>query len=204
MRIVLGTHNRKKLQELRELLSDLPIELVSLAEMPAAIEVAETGITFVENARLKAIEQARHLQAWVLAEDSGIEVHALDGRPGVYSARFAGLASNDAENNRKLLAELTDVPNGQRAARYVCQLCLADAQGEVRCEATGECRGEIGWEPRGIAGFGYDPLFVIPEYHRTFGELGGVVKRALSHRARAIRALHGQLASLMHRAPASP
>ncbi len=187
LRLVLGTHNAKKLKELQEWLPTDRFAVSSLAEIPEAITVAETGTTFQANAALKATEQARHLGRWVLAEDSGISVAALDGRPGVYSARYAGPDADDAANNARLLEELAGVSDERRQAFYTCQLCLADPAGCVRLEATGQCHGRIGWRLAGTAGFGYDPLFVIPEYHRTFGQLGAVVKRALSHRSRALR-----------------
>jgi XTP/dITP diphosphohydrolase len=186
LELVLGTHNAKKLAEMRELVAHLPLRVSSLTTCPNAIEVEETGQTFVENARLKAQQQAVHLGRWVLAEDSGLSVPALDGAPGVYSARYAGEPSDDAANNEKLLAELAELPGERRAAYYTCQLCLADPQGRVRFEASGQCHGRITDQPRGSHGFGYDPLFLIPEYHRTFAELGPQTKRAISHRARAM------------------
>lgn len=195
--LVLGTHNAKKLAEMRELLSAFSLRVESLSELPDAIEVAETGTTFVENARLKAVEQAQHLGRWVLAEDSGLSVVALNGAPGVYSARYAGEASDDAANNAKLLAELDGVDDARRGAFYTCQLCLSDPRGQVRFEASGTCHGRIAHELRGGHGFGYDPLFVIPEYHRTFGELGPLTKRALSHRARAMAQFRRALPALM-------
>lgn len=195
--LVLGTHNAKKLAEMRELLSAFSLRVESLSELPDAIEVAETGTTFVENARLKAVEQAQRLGRWVLAEDSGLSVVALDGAPGVYSARYAGEASDDAANNAKLLAELDGVDDARRGAFYTCQLCLSDPRGQVRFEASGTCHGRIAHELRGSHGFGYDPLFVIPEYHRTFGELGPLTKRALSHRARAMAQFRKALPALI-------
>lgn len=194
--LVLGTHNAKKLAELRALLPGDMIELHSLAEVDGAIEVAETGTTFQENAALKATAQARHLGRWVLAEDSGISVDALDGRPGVFSARFAGPDSDDDANNERLLKELAGVPEEKRGAHYTCQLCLADPAGNIRLEETGTCHGRIALERHGESGFGYDPFFLIPEYHQTFGQLGPVVKRALSHRARALRAFLPKLLRL--------
>lgn len=187
--LVLGSHNTKKLGEMRALLASSPIRVGSLADFEEAIEVEETGTTFAENARLKATVQARHLGRWVLAEDSGLSVDALGGRPGVYSARYSGPAASEASNNAKLLEELSGVPVAQRTAFYTCQLCLADAAGVVHLEIGGACRGRIATTAAGEHGFGYDPLFLIPEYHRTFAELGPVTKRALSHRSRAIRAL---------------
>ncbi len=185
--LVLGTSNAKKLIELRLLLPDDQIRLTSLAELPSAIEVEETGETFRENASLKATVQAKHLGRWVLAEDSGLSVDALDGRPGVYSARFAGEQRDDEANNAKLLDELKQVPDDRRRARYNCFLCLSDPEGRVRLETSDICAGMIARTPSGTAGFGYDPLFVIPEYHRTFAELDLAVKRAISHRSRALR-----------------
>ncbi len=187
--LVLGTHNAKKLAEMRQLLAPSGITVRSLAELPNAIEVAETGTTFQENAQLKAVQQAQHLGSWVLAEDSGLSVNALAGRPGVYSARYAGEQATDEENNAKLLEELGSTPDAGRGAFYTCQLCLANPAGEVIFEASGRCYGRIGWTPAGEHGFGYDPLFIIPEYHRTFAQLGPHSKRAISHRARAMALL---------------
>ncbi len=186
-RLIVGTHNAKKGREIVELLTGTDIEVLTLADLPGAIEVDETGTTFAENARLKACRQAKHLGEWVLADDSGIEVDALDGAPGVYSARFAGPDCDDEANNRLLLEKLTGLPSEKRGAGYYCHVTLADPTGEVIAEATGRCRGQILSERRGSGGFGYDPLFLLREYHQTFGELGPAVKRALSHRSRALR-----------------
>ncbi|MGB7325645.1 MAG: RdgB/HAM1 family non-canonical purine NTP pyrophosphatase [Rubripirellula sp.] len=185
--LVLGTNNAKKLIELRLLLPEDQIQLTSLAQIDGSIDVEETGTTFTENAALKATEQAVHLNRWVLAEDSGLTVDALGGEPGVYSARYAGQHGDDEANNDKLLRELKGVPDEKRGAKFNCFLCLSDPQGNVRLEANGTCGGRIGHALSGGAGFGYDPLFIIPEYHRTFGELDLTVKRALSHRSRALR-----------------
>ena len=195
--LVLGTNNQKKLIELRLMLPAEHYSLHSLAEIPAAIDVEETGTTFQENAMLKATEQAKHLGRWVLAEDSGLAVDALDGAPGVYSARYAGTHGDDQANNDKLLAELADVPTEQRTARYHCQVCLADPQGKVRITTGGTCSGRILHAAVGSGGFGYDPLFEIPEYHKTFAELDLTVKRALSHRSRALRHFLPQLRRLI-------
>jgi XTP/dITP diphosphohydrolase len=187
--LVIGTRNRKKGAEIVELLVPWRIEAVTLDDVPGAIDVAETGDTFAANAALKATEQARHLQRWVLADDSGLEVDALGGAPGVYSARFAGPKATDLENNNRLLEKLGDTPLEKRTAQYVCHVTLSDPTGTVRAESHAVCRGRIRFEPAGTNGFGYDPLFEIVEYHRTFGQLGPHVKRALSHRARALRAI---------------
>src|SRR5262245_54528146 len=194
--LVLGTRNRKKCQDIAEILGDLPIELRDLTQCPAAPEVEEDGATFEANARKKAVELARALGQWVLGEDSGLVVPALNGRPGVYSARYAGKQGDDAANNARLLAELDPLPDDRRAAYYVCTAALADPQGEVRAVVEGRCHGVIVREARGTGGFGYDPLFLIPEYHRTFGELSPTVKHALSHRARALGQLRPELRRL--------
>jgi XTP/dITP diphosphohydrolase len=187
--LVLGTRNRKKGEELSELLAPWGFEPLALADQPEAIEVEETGETFAANAALKACEQAKHLGRWVLGEDSGLVVDALGGEPGVYSARFSGPDATDESNNQLLLARLGDTPIERRTAHYVCHAVLADPAGAIREGSEGECRGRIRLVPAGSGGFGYDPLFEIVEYHRTFGELGPVVKACLSHRARAIRTL---------------
>jgi XTP/dITP diphosphohydrolase len=189
MQLILGTRNRKKGLELLKLLSPWGFDLITLADVPTSIEVEETGETFAENAALKACEQARHLQRWVLGEDSGLAVDFLKGAPGVYSARFSDPGATDQRNNELLLEKLSDVPLEKRTAHYVCHATLSDPQGNIRAETEGYCHGRIRFEEAGSGGFGYDPLFEIVEYHRTFGELGPAVKAALSHRARAIREL---------------
>lgn len=196
--LVLGTGNAKKRIELRLLLPEDEVALTSLAEIDHAIEVEETGETFAENAALKATQQAKHLGRWVLAEDSGLTVDALNGKPGVISARYAGIHGEDEANNDKLLAELANVPWEKRGAQFNCYLCLSDPTGQVRLENHGQCSGRIATSRSGSAGFGYDPLFVIPEYHRTFGELDLTVKRAISHRSRALRRFLPGLQRLIH------
>ena len=187
--IVLGTHNRKKGLELQTLLEPYGFSVQTLADFPEALHVEETGTTFAENARLKACQQARHLGFWTIGEDSGLMVEALDGAPGVYSARFSGADATDEKNNAHLLEQLRDVPLARRAARYVCHICVANQHGEVQFDVEAACRGRIALRPAGNAGFGYDPLFEIVEYHRTFGQLGDAVKQLLSHRGRAVRQL---------------
>ncbi|HEV3339373.1 MAG TPA: non-canonical purine NTP pyrophosphatase [Pirellulales bacterium] len=188
-RLVIGTANRKKGLEMADLMRPLGIEVLTLADFPPAAEVAETGDTFAANAAIKATEQARRLGEWVLADDSGLCVDALGGRPGVYSARYAGPSAGDEDNNRRLLEELGDTPIDERTAHYVCHATLADPTGAVRAESEDYCHGRILFDRQGAGGFGYDPLFEIVEYHRTFGELSPEVKACLSHRARAIRQL---------------
>jgi XTP/dITP diphosphohydrolase len=195
--VVVGTRNPKKCEEIFEILGDLGLEFTDLTRWPDAPEVIENGTTFEANARKKAIELAQALGHWVLGEDSGLVVPALNGRPGVYSARYAGKQGDDAANNARLLAELAPLPDDRRAAYYVCTAALADPKGDVRACVEGCCHGLIVREPRGTNGFGYDPLFLIPEYHRTFGELSARVKHAISHRARALVQLRPVLRSLL-------
>jgi XTP/dITP diphosphohydrolase len=205
--LVVGTRNPKKRQEILEILGDLPIEVRDLTGWPDAPEVVEDGDTFEANARKKASELARHLGQWVLGEDSGLVVPALGGRPGVYSARYAGKQGDDAANNRRLLAELAPLPDDRRAAYYVCTAALADPSGAVRAVAEGRCHGVIVKDYRGDGGFGYDPLFLVPEYHKTFGELSARAKHALSHRARALARLRPALRRLLlpeNDSPVSP
>lgn len=202
---VLGSRNRKKCREMAELirppwekngrLDQLVIQ--SLDEYPSAPEVDESAETFAGNARKKASELALALGHWVLADDSGLSVDALKGAPGVLSARFAGEPCDDAANNRKLLESMTEIDENRRGAAFRCCLAVADPSGQVRLEAEGACRGRIIREPRGIQGFGYDPLFLIPEYHRTFGELSPLVKHQLSHRSRAFAHLRPGLERLL-------
>jgi XTP/dITP diphosphohydrolase len=192
-RLVVGTRNRKKLGEIVEILGDLGVELRDLTSYPDAPEVVEDGDTFEANARKKAVELARVLHEWVLGEDSGLVVPGLNGRPGVYSARYAGKQGDDEANNDRLLAELAPLQEDRRAAYYVCTAVLADPEGRVRAAVEGRCHGVITRERRGTGGFGYDPLFLVPEYHRTFGELSARVKHAISHRARALAKLRPAL-----------
>jgi len=195
--LVLATTNRKKVEELIELLAPLALEIKSLADYPSAAEVIEDGETFAANARKKAVEHAVRLGQWVLAEDSGLEADALAGAPGVHSARFSGAGATDGANNRLVLERLGDTPIERRTARYVCCIAVCDPSPRLRAESEGYCRGRILLEERGTAGFGYDPLFEIVEFHRTFGELGTRVKAAISHRARALSLLLPQLARLL-------
>jgi XTP/dITP diphosphohydrolase len=195
--LVVGTRNPKKRAEIFEILGDLGLEIADLSRWPDAPEVIENGTTFEANARKKAVELATALHQWVLGEDSGLVVPGLNGRPGVYSARYAGKQGDDAANNARLLAELAPLPEDCRAAYYVCSVALADPEGVVQACVEGRCHGEIVRELRGNGGFGYDPLFVIPEYHRTFGDLSARVKHAISHRARALAQLRPALRRLV-------
>ncbi len=195
--IVLGTHNRKKGLELAQLLSPFGLELLTLSDVENPLQVVEDGEAFAQNAELKACRQASHLRRWVLGEDSGLAVDALNGQPGVYSARCSGPDATDASNNEHLLQALREVPSVGRTAHYVCHITLADPEGSVRADAEACCHGRIAEAPRGTSGFGYDPLFEIIEYHRTFGQLGDAVKSMLSHRGRAARKILPQIARLV-------
>jgi len=196
MLIVLGTHNQKKGIELRQLLEPLGFALKTLADIEDTIEVVEDGDSFTANARLKASQQALHLGEWVLGEDSGLCVDALGGAPGIYSARYSGEGATDESNNAHLLRELDGVPAEKRTSHYVCHMSLSDPTGNVRIDFEETCRGRILDAARGSSGFGYDPLFEIPEYHKTFGELGMAVKSVLSHRSRAVRGFIPRLLAL--------
>ncbi|MHB8897337.1 MAG: RdgB/HAM1 family non-canonical purine NTP pyrophosphatase [Thermoguttaceae bacterium] len=187
--LVLATGNPHKVRELEVLLRPLQVPLLSLADFPQTVPVEENGETLAENARRKAIGYARALGEWVLADDTGLEVDALGGAPGVRSARFAGQGATMAENRAKLLQELAGVPETKRWARFVCQLAVADPGGEVVAESQGECRGRIRLEGTGQYGFGYDSLLEIAEYRRTLAELGPAATAAIGHRGRAVRAL---------------
>ena len=193
---VLGTHNKKKRAELDHLLRPHGFAVRSLEDFPNAIEVVEDGSSFAENAAKKATEQAVHLGAWVLGEDSGISIDALGGEPGIYSARFAGPEATDEDNNRLALKQLKDVPRKKRTAFYTCHMTLSDPQGNVHIDCEATCRGILRTQPSGTGGFGYDPLFEIAECHQTFGELGVAVKSVLSHLARATRLFLPQLLKL--------
>lgn len=192
--LLIATTSGHKLEEYRALLVGIPFELRSLRDAGIDEDVDETGETFEANARLKA-EHYRDLSGLLtLADDSGIEVDALGGEPGVNSRRWAGDV-DDAERNRRLLARLADVPEDQRTARYRCVIALAEP-GRDTVFVTGSCEGVIAHEPRGSGGFGYDPLFYVPELGQTLGEAPAEVKNRLSHRGRAARRAREVLASM--------
>ncbi|MSR31938.1 MAG: RdgB/HAM1 family non-canonical purine NTP pyrophosphatase [Gemmataceae bacterium] len=187
--VVIGSKNKSKLQEIREIFAGLERQFLDLGSFPATVEVVEDGQSFEENARKKAAGYAAQTGHWVLAEDSGLVVPALGGRPGIHSARYAGRQGEDDANNQKLLQEMSGFQGEQRSAFYVCSAALSDDKGNIQVEARGECHGLILGEFRGQGGFGYDPLFLIREYHATFGELSSAVKHAISHRSRALEGM---------------
>lgn len=185
--LFLGTNNKKKILELEQLLHPRGFDLKTPKDFSDTLDVDETGSTFIENARLKAIAQAKHRGMWTIGEDSGLCVVALDGAPGVISARFSGTGATDESNNQLLLQRMKEIPMDRRQAYYVSTIALSDPDGIIHIESAGECWGTILQEYRGAGGFGYDPLFEIGEYHQTFAEMGVAVKRAISHRARSLR-----------------
>lgn len=198
MKLLVATHNPGKVRELRELLADLPVEVTFPPEIGLELEVDETGATFAENAALKALAFARASGLVALADDSGLEVDALGGAPGVHSARYAGPGASDADRYRKLLAALAGVPPGQRSARFRCVVAVATPAGDVEL-AEGVCEGEIASEPLGQHGFGYDPVFQVAGVGRRMAELPPDLKNQLSHRGRAFRAARPILESLVSR-----
>ena len=186
--LVVATGNPGKVQEMQEYLSDLNLQLQL---KPKDLEIEETGETFLENARLKATGVAKATGEWAIADDSGLAVDALDGRPGIYSARFAPTV---AEQIERVLTELGD--NSNRQAQFVCALVIAKPDGTVALEAEGICRGEILYSPRGNGGFGYDPIFYFPSEEKTFAEMSGEKKRSLSHRGEAFKILLPQIKAM--------
>ncbi len=184
-RLLVATHNMGKLAELRELLRGVPYELVSLSDVGIEFDVEETGSTLEENAELKATTYARLAGMRTLADDSGLEVDALGGAPGVHSARYAGPDATDADRIAKMLANLASHPQPW-TARFRCVIAIVAPDGEVELH-EGACEGVIISEPRGDNGFGYDPAFLFPEHNRTMAELSDAEKNAVSHRGIAVR-----------------
>lgn len=192
--IVLATNNHHKLQEFRALCEPLGIAILSLADIDLVVEVDETGETFAENAILKAETIARLVNLPVFADDSGLVVDALNGAPGVHSARYAGVHGDDAANNAKLLRELVATPPMARTARFVCVIAYAQP-GQATQTFSGHCDGHIALNTGGETGFGYDPLFIPTGMKQTFAQMSGEEKNKISHRAHAFVRLHAYLAS---------
>lgn len=189
MEIVVATKNNGKLREIREICRDLPVSLSSLSDhFDPVPDIPETGESFYENARLKAVWVREKLGTWALADDSGLEVDALGGQPGIYSARYAGPDARDDDNVQKLLSALHETPERNRTARFRCVLVLLGPDGE-EFHADGTCAGRIGYEPIGTDGFGYDPVFVPEGFEQTFAELSSDRKNRISHRGLALRNL---------------
>jgi XTP/dITP diphosphohydrolase len=195
--IVVATRNRGKVMEIAAALAALPVEIVSLDQFPAIPDAEESGDTFTANAILKATHYALHTGQPCLADDSGLEVDALNGAPGVYSARYAGPEADDAANNAKLLAALAGVPESGRTGRFRCVLAYVDPDGTL-LTAEGTCEGLILAEPRGTSGFGYDPLFFFPGTGKTLAEMAVADKNAVSHRGQALRNMATMLTRYYH------
>ena len=187
MKLVLATRNLGKLQELSVMLSQqCNIEVLSMRDFPEAPDVVEDGETYQDNAKKKAVDTAKYSGILALADDSGLEVDAIGGAPGIHSARYAGLDASDTDRIAKLLSAIRDVPDNERTARFKCAVALAEPGGRADV-VVGVCDGLIVREPRGNLGFGYDPVFVPHGYDQTFAELGDQIKNRISHRAKALR-----------------
>ena len=195
-KLLIATRNPGKAREYRQILSRLPLEVAYLDEEGITLEVEESGATFAENARHKALTYAQISGMWTWADDSGLEVGALGGGPGVFSARYAGPGATDADRRRKLLNALAGVPWKQRSARFHCVVAIAIPGGEVRT-AEGTCEGVIAFGPAGDNGFGYDPVFYLPELAATMAQIASEEKNRISHRGRAAQAAAGVLAEML-------
>lgn len=196
LNVLLATRNAGKLRELRQLVTGTPLVWHGLGEYPQVPDAEETGTTFAQNARLKALYYAAATGLYTLADDSGLEVDALDGAPGVQSARYAGTPRDDAANNRKLIAALAGVAPQRRTACFRCAMAFARS-GQVLLESEGVVEGLILEEPRGNNGFGYDPYFLLPDLGRTVAELPPPIKNARSHRGQALRAMLARIETLL-------
>lgn len=185
--IVVATRNKKKLGEIKEIMKGMNFKFLSLADFPGAPYVKENGETFFENAVKKACQIAKFTKRFTLGEDSGLCIDALEGAPGVYSSRFSGKDKSDLKNNLKVLRLLKNIPLNKRKAHYVCAVALADRNGLLKAVVGGKCNGLIGFDMKGAYGFGYDPLFIIPRYKKTFAQLGPLIKHKISHRYRALK-----------------
>lgn len=192
--LIVATGNAHKVEEFNQLLAGCGFEVCSATVCGGMPDVVEDGESFAANARIKALalRVVAPKEAWIVSDDSGLEVDALGGAPGIYSARYAGEGASDRTNLHKLLGELEAVPAVERAARFRCVLCLIDAEGEEHL-FEGACEGQISQEPSGMEGFGYDPIFVPEGFAQSFGELGERVKSRLSHRALAVKHMRGFL-----------
>ncbi len=186
MELVIATGNKDKLREIKTLLKGLKVNISSLNDYPRIPKIKEDGKTFKENALKKATVVAKFTGKLSVADDSGLEVKALDGRPGIYSSRFAGKNVTYKDNNRKLLRLLKDTPLSRRKARFVCSVAIVAPQGRTLF-VQGTCQGTIGFTPKGKSGFGFDPLFMPRGYKKSFAELGPGIKNRLSHRAKAFK-----------------
>ena len=195
--LIVATKNQGKLKEIKEILKEFPLKITSLSDYPDAPKIVEDGKTFAQNALKKAATMALYTGKLTLGEDSGLAVRALQGAPGLFSARFSGRDASDKKNNLKLLRSLKGVPFKKRQARYHCYAALVDGK-KIIDVVQGSCQGVITLRSRGKNGFGYDPLFLIPRYNKTFGELDGRIKAKMSHRAKALRKIKKVLEKYLH------
>ena len=197
--IVLASGSSHKIAEFRRIFAGSSVRIVSPLELGCAIEVPETGSSYQANARLKAVAYAQGCGLWALGDDSGLEIDALNGQPGIHSHRFAGDAASDADRNIRVLELMEGIPTGRRSARYRCAITIAEPSGNIAYETEAHVAGSIGFEGRGVTGFGYDPLFVISNSRRTMAEIGDLAKDVISHRGKAGRAARSFLEGVLNR-----
>jgi XTP/dITP diphosphohydrolase len=193
--LIVASGNSHKVGEIKALLKGIPFSIFSLEKYPNVPEIEETGNTYQENALLKAVQVSNMTGCWALGDDTGLEVEAIGGQPGLYSARFAGEGVTFKENNDKLLGLLKDVPEEKRKANFYCVMALAEPTGKTHV-VEGKVSGRISMDPRGEQGFGYDPLFFLPELNKTFAEMNPAEKNKFSHRARALEKVREILLSI--------
>ena len=197
--VVIATSNTHKLDEIKKILLGFPFEIKSMSEVGlGGLEIIEDGNSFEENALIKAKTVMEKTGYASIADDSGLEVDAINKAPGIYSARFAGENASDAQNNEKLLNLISDVTEELRTGRFVCSIAMVFPNGESII-TRGICEGSIGFAPTGNGGFGYDPLFIVPEYNKTFGEIPAEIKNRISHRANALNELKASLKVYLER-----
>jgi XTP/dITP diphosphohydrolase len=196
LEVVIATRNEGKLREIQDILAPLGLKIMSLKDFPGIREIVEDGASFGENAAKKAREVSRQTGRLAIADDSGLVVDALQGRPGVFSSRYGGEGATDREKCQKLLGEMSGVPEEKRKASFVCALALATPREDVEI-VEGKCCGRIAFAPRGKSGFGYDPIFFLPKLGKTMAEIDPAVKNRISHRARALEKLKTILARFL-------
>lgn len=197
--VVIATQNEKKRVEIKEILKDVPgILLRGIEDFPFLPEIKEDGNTFRENAIKKATILTKACNTWAMADDSGLEIDTLKGRPGIYSSRYAGADATDKKNIEKVLSELRGIPKERRTARFICSIALASPN-QLFFVVEGRCDGFITNEPRGINGFGYDPIFYVPDYGKTLAELNPSIKNRISHRAKALEQFKERIIPLIQK-----
>jgi len=195
-RLIIASKNKKKVEEIVDILNDFPFEVVSMEQAGINNDIEETGKTFEENAKLKAVEIFKASGEPAFADDSGIEIDYLDGKPGIYSARFAGKDATDDDRNKKILKMLEGVPYEKRTARFICAIALVLSENE-HFIVKGICEGIISKEPKGENGFGYDPIFYVPEYNMTTAQMPPAQKHKISHRGKALDLMVEELKKYM-------